>query len=80
MNLLEILKWRYATKAMTGKIVPEETINNILNATFLCPILSDLQPFHIILISNKEVKEKKDWFENFKKVSEPLSQFVTQIN
>ncbi len=58
MNLLEILNWRYATKAMTGKILPEETINKILNATLLCPTSSGLQPFHIILISNKELKTK----------------------
>ncbi|MEO8764280.1 MAG: nitroreductase family protein [Ginsengibacter sp.] len=58
MNLSEILNWRYATKAMTNEVVPEKTIESIINVTLLCPSSSGLQPFHIILISNKEMKRK----------------------
>jgi len=58
MNLEEIINWRYATKAMNGNIVPEKKINAIMNATLLCPTSSGLQPFHIILISNKDLKKK----------------------
>jgi len=58
MNLTENLNWRYATKAMTGAIVPQEKVNAIINATLLCPTSSGLQPFEIILISNKELKNK----------------------
>ena len=58
MNLIENIKWRYATKAMTGAIVPQEKVDIIMNATLLCPTSSGLQPFHIILISNKEMKKK----------------------
>lgn len=58
MNLKENLDWRYATKAMTGEVVPPEKVNAIINATLLCPTSSGLQPFEIILISNKELKEK----------------------
>lgn len=58
MNLTEIMNWRYATKAMTGAEVPLEKINVILSAALLCPTSSGLQPFHIILISNKEMKKK----------------------
>jgi len=58
MNLTEILNWRYATKAMTGKIVPEEKISAILQATLLCPTSSGLQPFHVFAISNTELKKK----------------------
>ncbi len=58
MNLIESLNWRYATKSMTHTIVPEEKINTMINATLLCPTSSGLQPFHIILISNKELKKK----------------------
>ena len=58
MNLTEIINWRYATKAMNGNIVPEDKINAIMNATLLCPTSSGLQPFHIILISNKDLKKK----------------------
>lgn len=58
MNLTESLNWRYAAKAMTGAVVPQEKVDIIMNATLLCPTSSGLQPFHVILISNKEMKKK----------------------
>jgi len=58
MNLAEILNWRYATKAMTNQEVPANKTNAIINVTLLCPSSSGLQPFKIILICNKELKEK----------------------
>ena len=58
MKIIEALNWRYATKAMNGKIVPQKKVDLIMNATLLCPTSSGLQPFEIILISNKEWKEK----------------------
>jgi nitroreductase len=58
MELLEKLKWRYATKAMNGKKVPEEKIANILEAARLAPTSSGLQPFEILVIKNQEIKEK----------------------
>lgn len=58
MELLEKLKWRYATKAMNGKKVPQEKIDNIIEAISLAPTSSGLQPFEVFVISNQEVKEK----------------------
>lgn len=58
MNTIKALNWRYATKAMSGAVVSQEKIDAILNATLLCPTSSGLQPFEIILISNKALKEK----------------------
>jgi len=58
MNLIEIINWRYSTKALKGKIVPEEKMNAILKATLLCPTSSGLHPFHIILIGDKQLKKK----------------------
>jgi len=58
MNLIETLNWRYATKAMTGELVPQAKVDSIMNATLLCPTSSGLQPFEIILISNLALKEK----------------------
>jgi nitroreductase len=58
MELLENLKWRYATKAMNGKKVPQEKIDNIIEAARLAPTSSGLQPFEIIVITNDEIKEK----------------------
>jgi len=58
MNLTKTLNWRYGTMVITGRIIQDEPINAILNAALLCPTSSGLQPFHIILISNKEMKKK----------------------
>lgn len=58
MNIIESLNWRYATKAMNGKTVSQKKVDLIMNATLLCPTSSGLQPFEVILISNKELKEK----------------------
>ena len=58
MELLDKMKWRYATKAMNGEKVPQEKIDNIIEAISLAPTSSGLQPFEVFVISNQEVKEK----------------------
>lgn len=57
MNLIDALNWRYATKQMTGQTVPQEKIDNILEATRLAPSSMGLQPYSVIVISNPEVKK-----------------------
>jgi nitroreductase len=58
MELLEKLKWRYATKAMNSQKVPKEKVDNIIEAISLAPTSSGLQPFEVYVITNQEVKEK----------------------
>jgi len=58
MNILSNLNWRYATKKMTGEKVPSEIIDNILEAIRLSPSSYGLQPFHIFVIENQELKNK----------------------
>jgi len=58
MELLDKLKWRYAAKAMNGEKVPQEKVDNIIEAISLAPTSSGLQPFEIFVITNQEVKEK----------------------
>lgn len=58
MSLVENLKWRYATKAMNGAVVPQEKIDYILEAAHLAPSSSGLQPFKIIVVSDPELKAK----------------------
>jgi len=57
--LLDKLNWRYATKKMdASKAVPQDKVENILEAARLAPTSSGLQPFEIILVSNKELREQ----------------------
>ena len=58
MELLKKLQWRYATKAMNSEKVPQEKIDNIIEAISLAPTSSGLQPFEVIVITNQEIKEK----------------------
>jgi nitroreductase / dihydropteridine reductase len=58
MELLEKLKWRYAAKAMNGEKVPQEKIDNIIEAASLAPTSSGLQPFEIIVVTNQEIKDQ----------------------
>jgi nitroreductase / dihydropteridine reductase len=55
MDLLQKLNWRYATKRMNGQIVPEQNLNNILDAIQLAPSSAGLQPYNVIVVSDKEV-------------------------
>ncbi|MFC3197476.1 nitroreductase family protein [Parapedobacter deserti] len=58
MQLLEALNWRYATKKMNGQPVPQEKVDKVLEAAYLAPTSSGLQPFRIIVITNQELKSK----------------------
>ncbi|MEZ4901609.1 MAG: nitroreductase family protein [Spirosomataceae bacterium] len=58
MSLIENLQWRYATKKMTGEVVPQQKIDYILEAIRLSPSSSGLQPYEIFVITNQDLKEK----------------------
>lgn len=58
MELLDKLKWRYAAKAMTGQTVPQEKVDNIIEAISLAPTSSGLQPFELFVITDQDIKEK----------------------
>lgn len=59
MNLLDQIQWRYATKKMDPqRVVPQEKLERILEAARLAPTSSGLQPFEIILVTNRAIREK----------------------
>lgn len=54
--LLEKLNWRYATKKMDPtKTVAEDKVERIVEAARLAPTSSGLQPFEVIVVTNKDV-------------------------
>lgn len=57
MNLIDALNWRYATKKMNGKVVPQDKVDQILEAARLAPTSSGLQPYKVIVITNPELKQ-----------------------
>jgi nitroreductase/dihydropteridine reductase len=58
MSILESLHWRYATKRMTGERVPQEKIDIILEAIRMAPTSSGIQPFTLLVITDKKLMEK----------------------
>jgi len=58
MSFIDKLNERYAAKAMNGEVVPQEKIDNILEAIRLAPTSSGLQPFEVFVITNDEIKAK----------------------
>lgn len=58
MSLINALNWRYATKKMNGQAVPQEKVNQILEAARLAPTSSGLQPFKVIVITNSALKQQ----------------------
>lgn len=58
MNIISALNWRHATKSMNGNVVPQEKIETILDSIRLSASSLGLQPYQVLVISNKEVLEK----------------------
>jgi nitroreductase len=57
--LIEKLNWRYATKKMDPtKTVPEDKVERIVESARLAPTSSGLQPFEVIVVTNKDVRAK----------------------
>lgn len=59
MSLTDTLQWRYATKKFDpSKKVDQKLVDHIVEAAWLAPTSSGLQPFKVIEITNQELKEK----------------------
>ncbi len=58
MNILENLNWRYATKRMTGEGIDKDKTATILEAIRMAPSSLGLQPFKVLVIEDKEIREK----------------------
>ncbi len=58
-ELIQKLEWRYAAKKMNPtKAVPQEIVDRILEATRLAASSSGLQPYEVIVVTNKDVRTK----------------------
>lgn len=59
MNMLELCKWRYATKKMDArKAVPPAALDRILEAARLAPSSSGLQPYEILVIADAALRAR----------------------
>ena len=58
MNLIESLSWRYATKKYSGRKLPEDTLQQIVEAVSLSASSAGLQPYRLIVIENPEFRKE----------------------
>lgn len=58
MSLINALNWRYATKKMNGQAVPQDKVDQIIEAASLAPTSSGLQPYKIIVVTDPALKAK----------------------
>lgn len=58
MELINHLKWRYATKKYSTEKVSEEKINQILEAINLTASSCGIQPYRVLVVSNPEIRAK----------------------
>jgi len=55
--LLDKMQWRYAAKKMDAtKAVSQDKVNRIIEAARLAPTSSGLQPFEVIVVTNKDIR------------------------
>jgi len=56
-TLLDKMQWRYAAKKMDAtKVVSQDKVNRIIEAARLAPTSSGLQPFEVIVVTNKDIR------------------------
>ena len=59
MELLDAFKWRYATKKFdSNKKLDPVLVDKIVEAAWIAPTSSGLQPFEVFVITNQELKNK----------------------
>jgi len=58
MELLESLKWRYATKKMNGNKIPQDKLERILEVIRLAPSSYGLTPYNVIVVEDQKLKEE----------------------
>lgn len=56
-TLFDHMSWRYATKKMNpSTAVPQEKVEAIVEAVRMAPTSSGLQPFELLVITNKDIR------------------------
>jgi len=58
MKLLDALNWRYAVKQFSDDIVPSAVIADLIRATALTPSCYGLQPYQIIQVNDRSVRQQ----------------------
>lgn len=58
MSITEALNWRYAAKRMNGEKIAPDKLNRILEAARLAPSSYGLQPYSVLVVGDKALRQK----------------------
>jgi nitroreductase/dihydropteridine reductase len=58
MTFIQNLSWRYATKKFSGEKISDENLQKIKDAIRFAPSSFGTQPYHIVIVENKEILQK----------------------
>ena len=57
MDVFEAVRQRHSTRAYSSTPVPDEKLDRILEAARLAPSAGSIQPWHFIVVKNREKRE-----------------------
>ncbi len=58
MDLIRALEWRYAVKRFSDRRVPEDVLAGLIEATRLTPSAYGLQPYKVIVVESRSLREE----------------------
>ncbi|MCS7122930.1 MAG: nitroreductase family protein, partial [Candidatus Micrarchaeota archaeon] len=58
MNLIEIIKNRYAAKEFLDREIDEKDLEYIIESIRLSPSSYNLQPWRVVIVKSRETREK----------------------
>tara|TARA_R100001143_G_scaffold63254_1_gene69184 strand:- start:1653 stop:2279 length:627 start_codon:yes stop_codon:yes gene_type:complete len=58
MNVIEALNWRYAVRKFSDYQLSEKSVDDLLHATLLSPTSYGLQPYRLIVITDRGLRQQ----------------------
>jgi len=58
MNIIEALNWRYAVRQFSSELIDDKKVQELLTATRLSSTSYGLQPYRLILVNDRDVRQE----------------------
>ena len=79
-DIIDIFKFRFATKEFTGEIIPKEDMEMIAETARLSPSSFGLEPWKFLIVENKElIKEFSEVSWGFQRQASTTSHIVIAL-
>lgn len=68
MDVLQAIMTRRSIRRFTGEVITDEQLDTILRAGFQAPSAHNIQPWHFVVVKDKELHEKISDFHKYAKM------------